>query len=76
MESRQKLRAIRKDETVTKDGVKIEIFANIEVPDDVEDVKYNNAAGIGLFRSEFLFFSQDNHIASEEEQFEAYLKSS
>lgn len=74
LESRQKLRAIRKDETVTKDGVKVEIFANIEVPDDVEDVKYNNAAGIGLFRSEFLFFSQDNHIASEEEQFEAYLK--
>ncbi len=71
-ESRQKLRAIRKDEAVTKDGVRVEIFANIEVPDDVDEVKYNNAAGIGLFRSEFLFLRNDEEFASEEEQFDAY----
>lgn len=71
-ESRQKLRAIRKEETVTKDGVKVEILANIEVPDDVDDAKYNNAAGIGLFRSEFLFLGNENHFATEEQQFDAY----
>ena len=71
-ESRQKLRAIRKDEAITKDGVRVEILANIEVPEDVDEVRYNNAAGIGLFRSEFLFLSKDGHFANEEEQFEAY----
>ncbi|RTL00717.1 MAG: phosphoenolpyruvate--protein phosphotransferase [Proteobacteria bacterium] len=73
-ESRQKLRAIRKEETVTKDGVKVELLANIEVPNDVEDAKYNHASGIGLFRSEFLFLRKDNHFATEEQQFEAYLQ--
>lgn len=71
-ESRQKLRAIRKDEAVTRDGVRVEILANIEVPDDVDEAKYNNAAGIGLFRSEFLFLRKDEEFATEEEQFDAY----
>lgn len=71
-ESRLKLRAIRKDQTITKDGVSIEILANIEVPHDVDEVRYNNAAGVGLFRSEFLFLGRENQIASEDEQFEAY----
>lgn len=72
-ESRQRLRAIRKNATISKDGMTVELLANIEVPEDVDDVKYNNADGVGLFRSEFLFLSKDNHIASEEEQFQAYL---
>lgn len=71
-DSRQKLRAIRKSETVSVDGVKVDLFANIEVPSDVEDVKYNNADGVGLFRSEFLFLSNDGHFATEEQQFDAY----
>jgi phosphotransferase system enzyme I (PtsI) len=71
-ESRQKLKAIRKEETLTKDGTKVEILANIEIDSDVEEVKYNNAAGIGLFRSEFLFLQRENNLASEDEQFEAY----
>lgn len=73
-ESRLKLRAIRKNETITKDGVSVELLANIEVPSDVEDVKYNNAMGIGLFRSEFLFLGSENHFATEEQQFDAYLQ--
>lgn len=73
-ESRQKLRAIRKDDSVTKDGTRVDILANIEVPDDVDDAKYNNAAGIGLFRSEFLFLGNENHFATEEQQFEAYFQ--
>lgn len=71
-ESRQKLRAIRKDEAITRDGIRVEILANIEVPEDVDEVRYNNASGIGLFRSEFLFLGNDDHFANEEEQFEAY----
>jgi phosphotransferase system enzyme I (PtsI) len=45
--------------------------ANIEVPDDVYQAKENAAAGIGLFRSEFLFLNRDE-LPSEDEQFEAY----
>ncbi len=73
-ESRQKLRLIRKVEAITQDGIEIELLANIEVHEDVEEVKYNNAKGIGLFRSEFLFLSRENHLASEDEQFDAYYK--
>jgi phosphotransferase system enzyme I (PtsI) len=73
-ESRLRLRAIRKKDAVTKDGINIDLFANIEIHEDVEDVKYNNAMGIGLFRSEFLFLTKENHLATEGEQFEAYYK--
>ncbi|MEN9946173.1 MAG: phosphoenolpyruvate--protein phosphotransferase, partial [Pseudomonadota bacterium] len=73
-ESLQRLKAIRKNETITSDGVKVELFANIELPEDIDEVKYNNANGVGLFRSEFLFLKDDLHIANEDEQFEAYLK--
>lgn len=73
-ESRQKLKAIRKEETITKDGVSVELLANIELPSDVDDVKYSNAAGVGLFRSEFLFLGNENHLSPEDEQFEAYYK--
>ena len=47
-------------------------MANIESPSDVDEVRYNNANGIGLFRSEFLFLGKENDLASEDEQFEAY----
>jgi len=70
---RQKLKLIRSDEAITKDGIKIELLANIETPKDIADVKYNNANGIGLFRSEFLFLGHTNDMATEEEQFEEYL---
>lgn len=74
LESRAKLARIRANETITLDGVKVELFANVDSTDDLREVKYTNAAGIGLFRSEFLFLATDNHLASEEEQFEVYAK--
>jgi phosphotransferase system enzyme I (PtsI) len=74
LDAKAKLYEIRKEQTVTKDGVAVELLANIENADDIDDVKYNNAAGIGLFRSEFLFLAKPNHMASEDEQFEAYAK--
>jgi phosphotransferase system enzyme I (PtsI) len=54
----------------TKDGTRILLNANIEVPDEVKAVIDSGADGIGLFRSEFLFLG--GHIPGEEDQFRAY----
>lgn len=60
-------------ETITKDGVKVEVAANIGRPEDVERVLSYDAEGIGLFRTEFLFMDRTS-MPTEEEQFEAYRK--
>jgi phosphotransferase system enzyme I (PtsI) len=57
----------------TLDGTRVELHANIELPEDVLQAKENAAAGIGLFRSEFLFLNRDE-LPSEDEQFEGYRK--
>lgn len=57
--------------TVTKDGVKKVVYANIGKPEDVQNVLQNSGEGIGLFRTEFLFMDRA-HEPTEEEQFEAY----
>lgn len=59
--------------TVTKDGVKVELAANIGKPEDVEKVLHYDGEGVGLFRTEFLFMDR-NTMPTEEEQFEAYKK--
>lgn len=56
---------------VTKSGRSIVINANISRPEDVALVKKNDAQGIGLFRSEFLYMDCDS-LPTEEEQFQAY----
>lgn len=58
-------------ENITKDGKKIEIYANIGSVSDVAGVLQNDAGGIGLFRSEFLYLEK-NTFPTEEEQFLAY----
>lgn len=58
-------------ENITLDGHKIDVFANIESNEDIEDALLNDAGGIGLFRSEFLFLGR-NDFPTEEEQFLAY----
>ena len=70
---RQKLKRLRTARSATMDGVAVELQANIELPQDVKEVKEAGAAGIGLFRSEFLFLNRDD-LPSEDEQFEAYRK--
>lgn len=60
-------------ETITKDGVKIEVAANIGRPEDVDRVLSYDAEGIGLFHTEFLFMDRTS-MPTEEEQFEAYRK--
>jgi len=67
----QKLKRIKLTKAVTLDGTAIDLFANIEVPDDVVQVKASGASGIGLYRTEFLFMNR-REAPTEEEQFEAY----
>ena len=57
--------------TVTKDGYKVSLSANIGTPRDVDMVLENDAEGIGLFRSEFIFMNREFQ-PTEEEQFEEY----
>jgi len=70
-EERRKLKGLRGTRATTLDGTRIGLQANIELPKDVEDAKEVGAAGIGLFRTEFLFLNRDE-LPSEDEQFEAY----
>ena len=58
-------------DNVTRDGRKINVYANIGSPEDVDKVLLNDAGGIGLFRSEFLYLGREDY-PSEEEQFEIY----
>ncbi len=67
----QKLQRIKSTKAVTLDGTNIELFANIEVPDDVTNAKASGATGIGLYRTEFLFMNR-REMPDEEEQFIAY----
>ena len=67
----QKLQRIKFTKAVTIDGADIELFANIEVPEDVAAVKASGATGIGLYRTEFLFMNR-REMPDEEEQFIAY----
>lgn len=59
--------------TVSKDGVQVELVANIGKPEDVDKVLQYDGEGIGLFRTEFLFMDR-TAMPTEEEQFEAYRK--
>jgi phosphotransferase system enzyme I (PtsI) len=69
--ARQKLLRLRSKRAETLDGIRVELQANIELPDDVDQALANGAMGIGLFRSEFLFLNRSG-LPSEDEQFEAF----
>ena len=71
--ARQKLRRLRTKRADTLDGIHVELHANIELPEDIEQALKNGATGIGLFRSEFLFLNRTG-LPSEDEQFEAFRK--
>lgn len=68
---RQKLKRLRTTPARTIDGILVELQANIELPQDVGEVRNVGATGIGLFRSEFLFLNRRD-LPGEEEQFDAY----
>lgn len=65
------LQGLKGKEDVTLDGKTIKLYANIDGVKDVESVLENDAAGIGLFRSEFLYLEAEDY-PSEESQFQAY----
>ena len=70
---REMLELLKGKPNKTKDGLSIRIYCNIGNPDDVAPVLGNDAGGIGLFRSEFLYLNCDDY-PTEDYQFEAYKK--
>ena len=72
-EKKRLLQELKGKENITKDGTKINLYANIGSVGDVASVLANDAGGIGLFRSEFLYLESKDY-PTEEEQFAAYRK--
>ena len=69
---RARLSRLRHTPAVTLDGQAVELLANIELPGDAVAALEAGAAGVGLFRSEFLFMNRGGALPDEDEQFEAY----
>ena len=70
-EKKQLLQQLKGKETITKDGKKIKLYANIGNSKDLAMVLQNDAEGIGLFRSEFLYLEKEDY-PTENEQFMVY----
>ncbi len=68
---REKLKRLKSAPTATLDGTAVQLYANIELPSDLEAVRASGAGGIGLYRSEFLFMNRRD-LPDEDEQYEAY----
>ena len=68
---RQRLKRLKKTPAATLDGTPVELYANIELPQDAAGALEAGAQGVGLFRTEFLFLNRRD-LPGEEEQFEAY----
>src|SRR5690606_13898981 len=66
-----RMQSLRKLRSETKDGVAIELLGNIEFPDEVEQCTRRGAAGIGLYRTEFLYLGK-NTESTEEDHYKAY----
>ena len=71
IEKKQLLEQLKGQENITQDGRKIEVYANIGNLSDVGSVLKNDAGGIGLFRSEFLYLENSDY-PTEEQQFSVY----
>ena len=66
------LERLKGKENVTQSGQKIDVCANIGSREDIESVLRNDANGVGLFRSEYLFMEMGGKLPTEEQQFQAY----
>ena len=71
---RERLNRLKHTPAVTMDGQRIELLANIELPDDTLGAVKVGAVGVGLFRSEFLFMGRNGKLPDENEQYLAYRK--
>ncbi len=69
---RERLNRLLHTPALTLDGQKIELLANIEMPEDTHGAVKAGAVGVGLFRSEFLFMGRIGHLPGEQEQYLAY----
>ena len=68
----RKLQQLKHSRTATADGVDIELFANIELPEDANQAVALGAVGVGLFRSEFLFMDRKQAMPNEDQQYVEY----
>ena len=68
---REHLRTLVDRAAVTRDGVQVELLANLELPEDAATARQNGAVGVGLYRTEFLYMNRDD-IPDEEEQLATY----
>ena len=68
----RKLQQLKHAKTETLDRVDIDLFANIELPEDAIQAVKLGAVGVGLFRSEFLFMDRNQALPDEEQQFQEY----
>lgn len=69
---RERLARLRYTPSLTMDGQKVELLANIEQPSDGAAALRAGAVGVGLFRTEFLFMGRSGNLPGEEEQYRAY----
>jgi len=69
---RERLSRLRHTPAVTLDGQRVDLLANIEMPEDAPAALGVGAVGVGLFRSEFLFMGREGALPDEEEQYQAY----
>ncbi|WP_417284205.1 phosphoenolpyruvate--protein phosphotransferase [Comamonas sp.] len=69
---RERLSRLRFTPSLTMDGQKVELLANIEQPGDGPAAVHAGAVGVGLFRTEFLFMGRGGNLPGEEEQYRAY----
>jgi phosphotransferase system enzyme I (PtsI) len=68
----RKLQQLKHSRTATADNVEIELFANIELPEDAVQALALGAVGVGLFRSEFLFMDRNQAMPDEDQQYREY----
>ena len=69
---RGRLQRLLHTPAITMDGEKVQLLANIEMPEDASAALKAGALGVGLFRSEFLFMGRQGKLPDEEEQYQAY----
>nr|WP_315496756.1 phosphoenolpyruvate--protein phosphotransferase [uncultured Rhodoferax sp.] len=71
---RGRLQRLLHTPAITMDDQKVQLLANIEMPEDAQVALKAGALGVGLFRSEFLFMGRQGRLPDEEEQYQAYKK--
>ena len=71
-EYRKSLELLKGQESITTDGRHVELAGNIGSPNDVSGLIKNDAEGVGLYRTEFLYMDKEDAFPNEEEQYEAY----